>query len=369
MKIKELASVIFGQRGRRIGLLGLGATTLLTPARVMGGITLAAAGIWTVVNLHSDSSGADRPAGHGRPVAHNVKLTRHMQGRDGIADLSTSGPKLLLAMNRAASHGGKGVGSPPGHLASGASATPSGFLAAGSWSPGFGHHATRAPASHSSSSPGSPNLKESAHVGSGSGAGSAPNGTTDASVHQPGSTGNPVTPPGNLASLGRDSVPKGDPKASHDEPVVVLDDAETPRNIFATPRDDSKLSNDDSGNLGSVPGDPDGQGGLPGDLGGISPEDLGKPSLPDILAPASVPEPSDFPIDLGEIRPEGPGLSLPNSLAPLSVPEPSSTALFGIGLLGLGWARRRFQAVARLGLFTIQLQESPESDGERKDHV
>jgi hypothetical protein len=128
------------------------------------------------------------------------------------------------------------------------------------------------------------------------------------------------------------------------------------------------VSNDDSGNLGSVPGDPDGQGG-PGDLGGISPEDLGKPSLPDILAPASVPEPSDFPIDLGEIRPEGPGLSLPNSLAPLSVPEPSSTALFGIGLLGLGWARRRLQAAARLGLFTIQLQESPEPDSERKDHV
>ena len=222
-KIREIGYAIFGRRGRRIGLLGLGATTLLTPARVMGGITLAAAGIWTVVSLHPDSGAADRSAGHGRPVAHHAKLPRHTQGRDGVADLNASGGKLFLAMNHTVSDRGKGADQTPGQLASGAPATHSGFLAAGSWSSAFGHHATGAPASHSnispppsSSLPGSPNLKESPQVGSGPGAGSphapghpkefGPNGTpTDASVHQPESTGDPVAPPGNPASPGSNS--------------------------------------------------------------------------------------------------------------------------------------------------------------------
>ena len=56
MKI-TLAS-LFGRRARRIGFLGLGASSLLAPARVMGGVMLAAAGIWAVVDLHQGSGSA-----------------------------------------------------------------------------------------------------------------------------------------------------------------------------------------------------------------------------------------------------------------------------------------------------------------------
>jgi len=362
-KIREIGYAIFGRRGRRLGLLGLGASTLLTPARVMGGITLTAAGIWAVVNLHPDSGGADRSAGHGRPAAHHSKLPHHTQGRDGVVDLSASGGKLFLAMNRTASDRGKGADQTHGQPASGAPATHSGFLAAGSWSSAFGHHATGAPASHSnispppsSSSPGSPKLKESPQVGSGPGAGSphapghpkefGPNGTpTDASVHQPGSTGDPVAPPGNPASPGSNSGTNEGSKTSHNDPGVVLDDSGAPHDNSGTPHDDSNSSNDDSGELGSVPGDPGGQGGLPGgDLGDMRREDPGMLSLPDTFAP---------PLLVATDLPLGPGsdgdAAAPSGIAAVSVPEPSSTALLGIGLLGLGWARRRYQAAAESG--------------------
>ena len=358
-KIREMGYAIFGRRGRRIGLLGLGASTLLTPARVMGGITLAAAGIWTVVSLHPDSGGADRSAGHGRPVVHHAKLPRHTQGRDGVADLNASGGKLFLAMNHTVSDRGKGADLTPGQLASGALATHSGFPAAGSWSLAFGHQATGAPASHSnispppsSSSPGSPNLKESPQVGSGLGAGSppapghpkefGPNGTpTDASVHQPESTGDPVAPPGNPASPGSNAGTNEGLKTSHNDPGVVLHDSGAPHDNSGTPHDDSNSSNDDSGELGSVPGDPGGLGG--GDLGGISPGDPGMLSLPDTFAP---------PLFVASDQSPEPGSNAdaPSGIAAVSVPEPSSTALFGIGLLGLSWATRRFRAAEGPGL-------------------
>ena len=119
MKIKF---AIFGRNARRIGFLGLGASSLLAPARVMGGVTLAAAGIWTVVNFHHGSGGTGNSVSRAKPASSGHEL-HQLQKRHGAASLEAGGAKLLMTAKLSPSNHSKNGNQTSGRPASGFQAT------------------------------------------------------------------------------------------------------------------------------------------------------------------------------------------------------------------------------------------------------
>ena len=344
--MKKTTCAIFGRHGRRVGFLGLGATTLLTPARVLGGMTLAAAGTWAIISLHPHSDGVPSAKKHVSPQARSAQL-HHAKGTGGDVNITAAGGNFLLARNHV-TFNGKGAKQTPAQPTPAPSAIHSSTPAAGSWLGKFGRHAGGAPISGPSTPPappaglpGVPKPHETPHASSG------PDGNK------------PPVAPWNPKKPGTDGQPKdappSQPAPNPDHPIIVIHDSGSSGGGANPPDGDAKASPDgvgssdddpdslakDTGDPGSPPGDPEGV--PPVDLGGVPPADPELSSLPDTFDPP--------PISASDLLPEpGSDPGAPSGFALLSVPEPTGTALFGIGLLGLGWARRRFHAAAKPGL-------------------
>ena len=93
---------IFGRCAYRIGLLGLGASTLLASVSAIAGAAPSASGARAGVNLRLDFGGDFRSTHHDN-LPRNWSMSRQTLGQDGGSDIHASGGKLILLMDRTAS--------------------------------------------------------------------------------------------------------------------------------------------------------------------------------------------------------------------------------------------------------------------------
>ena len=350
MKI-TLAS-LFGRRARRIGFLGLGASSLLAPARVMGGVMLAAAGIWAVVDLHQGSGSAKNSVHRAKP-AFSKPAPHRTHKQFGVAELDAIDVNLVMAANLNPSGHGKSGSQKSGQAASGFQAAGFGsFAGGGSWPRGFGHRPSGVPASNSNSSP----------AASSKPPGSLP--SQKLTLPGPGPSAPPLDAPWHPGKPGpsplTDAVAQLPPGPAFEDPITQT--STTPYGTSAAsdpggPAEGPGLVVDPSGppvHLGLViePGGPPFDLGLVVDPGGPAgdpvglPGDLNPGSGPSTLVP--LPETVSPQFILASGLPFEPvaGPAAFGASALVSIPEPSSTGLLGIGLLGL-WATRRFRAATR----------------------
>lgn len=291
-------------RTRRIGLLGLLLTTLLTPAGIIVGTVTAAALIGGA--FHLSRAAPESLATPPHPVSVKTGSPQHLSiEHDGKPMV------LVIAEDEIGNGGGMGgfdsarqvmtglAGDSPARHSTPSGASPSTPI------PGGGFAPVGTPPNRSASK--QPSFAGPPGSGHAPGAGSSPNGGTPPSRSSPPATGGPHTPTVN-----------GDT----DEPPGVTGTPTTPEKNTPT----------------LTPGFP--RLVTPQPTNGPPEEIL--PGL-DMLPGMAIPPQAGNPLDMPTTPPGKQGMTQPNA-----VPEPSMLGLMLLGVVAMAWAGRHRSASRRL---------------------